>query len=62
MFKLTLSFDNGPEPEVTRNVLEVLQRAGIRSTFFVLGSRLAHAPRLFWPNGGGGAFRAGISA
>jgi len=28
---------NGPEPEVTRNVLEVLQRAGIRSTFFVLG-------------------------
>jgi len=37
VFKLTLSFDNGPEPEVTRNVLEVLQRAGIRSTFFVLG-------------------------
>ena len=111
MFKLTLTFDNGPEPDVTPQVLEVLQRAGIRSTFFVLGSKLAlpgrralaqqardqghwignhtyshgislgesadgdavakeierteeligglaHAPRLFRPNGGGGRLGA----
>ncbi|HEX4327244.1 MAG TPA: polysaccharide deacetylase family protein [Burkholderiales bacterium] len=41
MFKLTLTFDNGPEPEVTPFVLDVLGRQGIRSTFFVLGSKLA---------------------
>ena len=41
LFKLTLTFDNGPEPEVTPLVLDVLRRAGIRSTFFVLGSKLA---------------------
>ena len=41
MFKLTLTFDNGPEPDITPHVLEVLRRAGIRSTFFVLGSKLA---------------------
>jgi len=41
LFKLTLTFDNGPEPEVTPHVLDVLRRAGIKSTFFVLGSKLA---------------------
>lgn len=41
MFKLTLTFDNGPEPEVTPHVLDVLARAGIKSTFFVLGAKLA---------------------
>ena len=41
MFKLTLTFDNGPEPEVTPFVLDVLRRQDIRSTFFVLGHKLA---------------------
>ncbi|HEY4370392.1 MAG TPA: polysaccharide deacetylase family protein [Burkholderiales bacterium] len=41
MFKLTLTFDNGPEPEVTPFVLEVLRRQGIKATFFVLGNKLA---------------------
>jgi peptidoglycan/xylan/chitin deacetylase (PgdA/CDA1 family) len=41
VFKLTLTFDNGPEPEVTPHVLDVLARAGIKSTFFVLGAKLA---------------------
>lgn len=41
MFKLTLTFDNGPEPEVTPLVLDVLRRQGIKSTFFVLGNKLA---------------------
>jgi len=35
--KVTLSFDNGPDPEVTGNVLDVLGAAGVRSTFFVIG-------------------------
>jgi peptidoglycan/xylan/chitin deacetylase (PgdA/CDA1 family) len=41
LFKLTLTFDNGPEPEITPAVLDVLARARIQSTFFVLGSKLA---------------------
>ena len=39
--KITLTFDNGPEPEVTPFVLDVLRRQGIKSTFFVLGNKLA---------------------
>jgi peptidoglycan-N-acetylglucosamine deacetylase len=40
MFDLTISFDNGPEPEVTPGVLDVLARRGIASTFFVIGQKL----------------------
>ncbi len=38
--KLTLSFDNGPEPGATPEVLAVLARRGIRSSFFVIGEKL----------------------
>ena len=41
MFDVTLTFDNGPEPEVTPMVLEVLRRTGVKATFFVLGSKIA---------------------
>ncbi|WP_203077012.1 polysaccharide deacetylase family protein [Falsiroseomonas ponticola] len=37
---VTLSFDNGPEPEVTPAVLNVLRRRGVRATFFVIGEKL----------------------
>jgi peptidoglycan/xylan/chitin deacetylase (PgdA/CDA1 family) len=43
--EVTLTFDNGPEPAVTPRVLEVLGRFDIRSTFFVLGSKLADPAR-----------------
>lgn len=39
--KLTLSFDNGPEPSVTPAVLDALARRDIRATFFVIGQKLA---------------------
>ena len=42
---VTLTFDNGPEPAVTPRVLEILEKFGIRATFFVLGSKLADAER-----------------
>jgi peptidoglycan/xylan/chitin deacetylase (PgdA/CDA1 family) len=45
MFDLTLTFDNGPEPDVTGAVLDTLARHGIRSTFFVLGHKLADPER-----------------
>src|ERR1043165_594310 len=40
MFDLTLSFDNGPTPEVTPFVLDVMARRGVKSTFFVIGEKL----------------------
>ena len=43
--KVTLTFDNGPEPGVTEHVLEVLRTEGIRATFFVLGAKLADPAR-----------------
>jgi peptidoglycan/xylan/chitin deacetylase (PgdA/CDA1 family) len=41
MFDLTLSFDNGPDPDATPLVLDTLARRGIRSTFFVIGKNLS---------------------
>jgi peptidoglycan-N-acetylglucosamine deacetylase len=41
MFDLTVTFDNGPEPSVTPRVLDVLARRGVRTTFFVIGNKLA---------------------
>ncbi len=40
MFDLTLSFDNGPTPDVTPHVLDVLAGRGVTSTFFVIGEKL----------------------
>ncbi len=40
MFDLTLTFDNGPEPEATPSVLDTLARRGVRTTFFVIGKNL----------------------
>lgn len=37
MKKLTLSFDNGPDPECTPEVLDVLAARGVKATFFVCG-------------------------
>ena len=45
MFALTLSFDNGPEPGVTPGVLDLLAREYIRSSFFVLGDKIADPAR-----------------
>jgi len=42
---LTLSFDNGPEPDVTPGVLDTLARHGIKTTFFVIGSKLESGER-----------------
>lgn len=41
--EVTLSFDNGPEPEATPAVLDVLRHRGVRATFFVIGQKL-HDP------------------
>jgi peptidoglycan-N-acetylglucosamine deacetylase len=45
MFDLTLSFDNGPDPDVTPAVLDALSARNIRTTFFVVGEKLQDAAR-----------------
>ena len=45
MFDLTLTFDNGPEPDVTPAVLDILRRRNLRATFFVIGNKLVEPQR-----------------
>ena len=41
-----LTFDDGPHPEHTRAVLDVLEKHNQRATFFVIGARAQEAPQL----------------
>ena len=41
---VALTFDDGPDPEVTPGVLELLARHGVTATFFVTGLRAARYP------------------
>jgi len=46
MRNVCLSFDNGPDPEITPGVLDTLAKHGIRATFFVLGRKIVEPARL----------------
>src|SRR5580658_4618882 len=39
--KVTLTFDNGPEPQVTPSVLDCLSQHNLKATFFVLGQKVS---------------------
>ena len=41
--KVTLTFDNGPTPEVTPGVLDVLEARGLSACFCVVGRQLARS-------------------
>jgi len=43
-----LTFDDGPHPEYTPQVLEILSRHGVRATFFVIGSLAELYPGIIW--------------
>ena len=43
---VALTFDDGPHPDLTPALLEVLARHGARATFFLLGERVAALPDL----------------
>ncbi|MBY9051435.1 polysaccharide deacetylase family protein, partial [Pseudomonas fluorescens] len=45
VYDLTLTFDNGPDPDVTPLVLDILAERGIKATFFVIGEKLADPAR-----------------
>ena len=44
--EISLTFDDGPDPEVTPRVLDLLEGAGQRATFFVIGRRARAHPEL----------------
>jgi peptidoglycan/xylan/chitin deacetylase (PgdA/CDA1 family) len=44
--EVALTFDDGPDPEVTPRVLEQLAAAGARASFFLIGERAAAHPEL----------------
>jgi len=46
--RVTLTFDNGPDPDVTPRVLDVLHRRGVTAHFYVLGKWLAEPARRRW--------------
>ncbi len=39
--KISLSFDNGPDLEITPRVLDTLAEFGVKATFFILGKNIA---------------------
>ena len=43
---VALTFDDGPHPEGTPAILEILARAGARATFFVIGEQVRRRPQL----------------
>jgi peptidoglycan/xylan/chitin deacetylase (PgdA/CDA1 family) len=43
---VALSFDDGPDPAVTPALLDALDAAGARATFFVVGEQLLRTPTL----------------
>ncbi len=43
---MAITFDDGPHPEGTPAVLELLARAGARATFFLIGEQVAARPAL----------------
>jgi peptidoglycan/xylan/chitin deacetylase (PgdA/CDA1 family) len=44
--RVALTIDDGPDPQVTPAVLDLLARHGVRATFFCIGERVAQHPHL----------------
>ncbi|MDE6297879.1 MAG: polysaccharide deacetylase family protein [Muribaculaceae bacterium] len=45
--KVYLTFDDGPIPEATPHVLDILDRYGIKATFFMVGDNVRKYPLLY---------------
>jgi len=43
---VSLTFDDGPNPRATPRILDILRRARVRATFFVLGQHVERWPEL----------------
>lgn len=44
--QISLTFDDGPDPDVTPHVLDVLRDRGVRATYFVVGRNVARNPEI----------------
>lgn len=45
--KIALTFDDGPHPIITGRILDILEKYGIRATFFVVGQNVENYPKAF---------------
>jgi len=45
--KISISFDDGPLPEFTPQVLQILKESGVSAAFFCIGKRVEEHPVLF---------------
>lgn len=43
---LALTFDDGPHATLTPKLLDILKEAGVRATFYVIGSRVSQHPEI----------------
>ena len=43
---IALTFDDGPDPEMTPRVLDLLRERGVRATFFLVGAKAERHPEL----------------
>ena len=41
-----LTFDDGPNPATTKKIINLLEKAGVKATFFVVGENVAKYPKL----------------
>ena len=44
--RLALTFDDGPDPQTTRQILKILREEGCVATFFVVGEKVAEHPEV----------------
>lgn len=44
--KIALTFDDGPDPQYTPQILDALQQAGVHATFFIIGANGERHPEL----------------
>ena len=44
--RVALTFDDGPHPKVTRQILDTLERYNAKATFFMLGNRVQYYPEI----------------
>ncbi len=45
--EIYLTFDDGPHPEITQQVLEILNRFNTKATFFCVGENVSKFPEIF---------------
>ena len=45
--KIALTFDDGPHPRYTEEILSILEKYGVKATFFAIGENVTYYPETF---------------